>query len=292
MTRHVVTGPVELDHELHGDPEAPAMVLIAGLGAHRSWWPPALVERLATEHRVILMDNRDVGRSPWLDHLGLAGAALEAWARGEPPPPPYSLHDMASDVVQLLDRLEVERAHVVGASLGGMIAQHLAFSWPQRTTTLTSIMSTTGGAGLPPGQPEVLAALTAPTPMHSEEAFVAAGVAGARLSSSSPHFDEQDAIRRNRAYWAHGVNPAGSGRQLLAVLADGDRTQRLATVTAPTLVLHGTLDPMIHVEAGRATADAVPGASFVPLTDVGHELPRAVHDDVATTLHAHTATVR
>lgn len=283
---------VLLDHDTHGphaSDDGPVLVLLAGLGAQRHWWPPGLVALLAEEHCVIIPDNRDVGGSPRMDHLGLAGAGLEALQRGEPVDPPYTLGDMAGDVIALLDHLEVDRAHVVGASMGGMVAQHVAFGWPDRTASLTSIMSTTGGADIPAGDPAVLAMLLERPPTHSEDAYVEASTAASKMSANSPLFDEEDARRRHRLSYRAGLNPAASGRQLLATLLDGDRTERLAELEVPTLVIHGEVDPMLRVEAGRATAAAIPGAQLLVLDDVGHELPRAVHREVADAIASHVA---
>lgn len=278
-----------LDHDLHGPADGPVLVLVAGMGAQRHWWPPGLVELLAAAHRVVLPDNRDVGRSPWLDHLGPAGPHITALLQGEPVEALYTFQDMAADVVATLDHLGVDEAHVVGASMGGMVAQHVAFGWPERTRSLTSIMSTTGGPDIPPGDPEVLASLLEETPTDSEEAYVEASTASSRRSANSPLFDEEDARRRHRLSYRSGLNAEASGRQLLAALLDGDRTERLRQLQIPTLVIHGERDPMVRVEAGRATAAAVPDAELLVLPDVGHELPRAVHEQVADAISAHVA---
>jgi pimeloyl-ACP methyl ester carboxylesterase len=280
---------VLLDHDEYGTPDGPVLVLLAGLGAQRHWWPPGLVALLAEEHRVVVPDNRDVGGSPRMDHLGLAGAGLEALQRGEQVDPPYTLADMAGDVIGLLDHLEVDRAHVVGASMGGMVAQHVALGWPDRVASLTTIMSTTGGADIPAGDPQVLALLLDEPPIHSEDAYVEAATAASKLSANSHLFDEEDARRRHRLSYRAGLNPAASGRQLLATLLDGDRTERLATLDVPTLVIHGEVDPMLRVEAAHATAAAIPGAQLLVLPDVGHELPRAIHREVADAIAAHVA---
>ncbi|MDZ7705085.1 MAG: alpha/beta fold hydrolase [Trueperaceae bacterium] len=280
---------VELDFEVHGPSDGPVLVLLAGLGTQRHWWPPGLVTLLAADHRLVLPDNRDVGGSPRLDHLGPAAPRIEALQRGEEVDPPYTLRDMAGDVVALLDRLEVDRAHVVGASMGAMIAQHVAIGWPERTASLTSIMSTTGGPDIPAGDPEVLAMLLESPPTHSEQAYVEASVAASRMSANSPLFDEEDARRRHRLSYRDGLNQEASGRHLLAALLDGDRTQRLTRVEVPTLVIHGEVDPMLRIEGGRATAAAIPGAKMLELADVGHELPRAVHGEVADAIADHVA---
>lgn len=284
---------VLLDFDEHGPDaageDAPVLVLLAGLGAQRHWWPPGLVALLAEEHRVVIPDNRDVGGSPRMDHLGLAGAGLEALQRGEQVEPPYTLADMAGDVIGLLDHLEVDRAHVVGASMGGMVAQHAALGWPDRIVSLTTIMSTTGGADIPAGDPEVLAMLLDKPPTDTEAAYVEASVEASRMSANSPLFDEEDARRRHRLSYRAGLNPAASGRQLLATLLDGDRTERLAQLDVPTLVVHGEVDPMLRVEAAHATAAAIPGAQLLVLPDVGHELPRAIHREVADAIASHVA---
>ena len=280
---------VVLDHDLHGPADAPVVVLLAGLGAQRHWWPPGLVDLLAAEHRLVLPDNRDVGRSPRMDHLGPAGARLSALEQGEEVEPLYGLADMAADVVATLDHLEVAGAHVVGASMGGMVAQHVALGWPERTRSLTSIMSTTGGPDVPPGDPEVLGSLLERPPTHSEEAYVEAATASSRRTANSHLFDEEDARRRHRLSYRSGLNPDASSRQLLATVLDGDRTERLQRLDVPTLVIHGEVDPMLRVEAGRATAAAIPGAELLVLPDVGHELPRVVHAQVASAISAHVA---
>lgn len=280
---------VLLAHDLHGPDDGPVLVLLAGLGAQRHWWPPGLVSLLADDHRVVVPDNRDVGDSPRMDHLGRSGAAIAAVQRGEEVTPPYTLRDMAADVVRLLDHLGVARAHVVGASMGGMIAQHAALGWPDRVASLTTIMSTTGGPEIPPGDPEVLALLLEEPPTGSEDAFVEAATASSRRTANSHLFDEEDARRRHRLSYRSGLDPDASGRQLLATVLDGDRTARLGALAVPTLVIHGERDPMLRIEAGVATAEAIPGARLLRLPDVGHELPRAVHRQVADAIARHVA---
>ncbi len=285
-----MTGPLVLDHDLHGPDDAPVLVLVAGLGTQRHWWPPALVDLLAADHRVLVPDNRDVGGSPRLD-LGPASELIARVQQGEQVAPPYTLQEMAADLVATLDHLDVARAHVVGASMGGMIAQHVALGWPDRTASLTSIMSSTGAADLPAGDPDVLALLLDDPPTDSEEAYVDAATAASRLSANSPLFDEEDARRRHRLSYRSGLNPEASGRHLLAAMMDGDRTDRLRGLRVPTLVIHGEVDPMLRVEAGIATAEAVPGAELLVLREVGHELPRAVHRQVADAITSHVARV-
>lgn len=286
-----MTGPVVLAHDMHGPDDGPVLVLVAGLGTQRHWWPPGLLGLLAEQHRLVVPDNRDVGGSPRMDHLGKAGARLTALQQGEQVEPHYTLRDMAADVVATLDHLEIAMAHVVGASMGGMIAQHVALGWPDRTASLTSIMSTTGGPDIPPGDPEVLASLLDEVPTHDEDAYVEAALAASRASANSHLFDEEDARRRHRLSYRSGLNPDASGRHLLATLLDGDRTDRLRQLRVPTLVIHGETDPMLRVEAGHATARTVPGADLLVLPDVGHELPRAVHRQVADAIAAHVGRV-
>jgi pimeloyl-ACP methyl ester carboxylesterase len=183
---------------------------------------------------------------------------------------------MARDTVGLMDALAIEKAHIVGASMGGMIAQIMAIRFPERVKTLTSIMSTTGEAGLPPPQPAVMAAMLAPPPL-TVSAFIEANVQVARLLRTYSDVAEEatDRARATRAA-ARGLNPQGGVRQVAAIMASGSRKEALAGVKAPTLVIHGADDPLVPVEGGRATARAIPGAKLLVLERMGHTLPRTV----------------
>jgi len=268
---------IEIEYETFGDPADPALLLVMGLGAQMILWPEEFCSDLAARGlHVVRYDNRDVGRSTWLDQAGMpdVAGALAAAMQGRPIASPYLLRDMAADAVGLLDALEVDAVHVVGASMGGMIAQTLAIEHPARVRTLTSIMSTTGHPGLPPARPEAMAVLVTPAPTER----VAAIEHGVRVwrTIGSPGFPFDEAEVRERAALAfdRGVNPPGVARQLVAILASGSRREALRGVQVPSLVIHGAADPLVPVEAGRDTAQAVPGAELLEFEGMGHDLPR------------------
>ncbi len=281
-------GEVELAYETVGDPADPAVLLIMGLGAQLIYWPERLCELLAAAgHRVIRFDNRDCGRSTKLDGLGVPdiGAAL----RGAGVEPPYRLEDMAADSVGLLDELGIGRAHVVGASLGGMIAQRVAIDHPERVLSLASIMSTTGDRAVGRASPEASAVLmTRPATERAE--YVTGFLAARRVIGSHGALFDEEPIRElaERAY-DRGFFPEGTARQLAAILASPDRTPELAGVTAPTVVIHGADDPLIGVSGGRATAAAIPGSELLVIEGMGHDLPRALLEQVAEALERNFA---
>lgn len=282
-------GRVRLDYAVHGDRGARPLLLVSGLGAQRIDWPPELLDALADRgHRVIAYDQRDTGRSTVLTDAGpVSRERLETAAAGGSVDVPYTLTDLGADAVALLEHLEVGAAHVVGASMGGMVAQRLAIHWPDRLRTLTSVMATTGAPDVGQPSPEALELLVAPPP-PDDEAAVEQRVAGARITAG-PHFDAALARRRVRRSVERGLHPDGTDRQLLAILADGDRTAELSDVEVPTLVIHGAVDPLVDVSGGRATAEAVPGAELVVLEQMGHDFPIPLIDRIAERIAAHTA---
>jgi pimeloyl-ACP methyl ester carboxylesterase len=282
----VATG-VTLDYAEVGDPRDPTVLLIMGLSGQRILWPRELVDALVEGGcHVVAHDNRDVGRSTILDDAPVELATLTAAMNGHPFEPAYRLADMAKDAIGLLDHLEVEQAHVVGVSMGGMIAQHLAFAHADRVTSLTSINSTPGMA--PPAQPLTpRVEIPDPTPPTDPDEFVDWFAEGLRELSSRRYFDEGETRELARAVHERGVHPDGNLRHLLAILDDGDRTQRLARITAPTLVLHGAEDPLVPPASGEATAAAIPGARLRLFEDMAHDLPLALVEDIAVELLAH-----
>jgi pimeloyl-ACP methyl ester carboxylesterase len=272
---------LRLYYETHGPDDAEPILLIMGLGAQMSRWSPDLIGRLvAAGHRVIAYDNRDVGLSEKLDAAGAPNihAVALALRDGTKPDVAYTLEDMAADGAALLEALGVERAHIVGASMGGMIAQLVAADFPQKTLSLTSIMSTTGNPDLPRATPEALARLNtpAPDPTKDLEGFLASAVEGARVMGSKYPPDAAQVRAQALADYQRCYYPVGFQRQYAGVLASPDRRAKLRTITAPTVVIHGEDDPLVPLAGGRDTADNIPGAELIVVPGVGHEMPAPV----------------
>ena len=271
---------IEIEVEDTGEVDRPAVLLIMGLGMQLIGWPDAFWQGLQQAgYRVIRMDNRDAGLSTAFDDVGMPNLL---WAGvkhkfGWQPKPPYTLQDMANDALGVLAALRIARAHVVGVSMGGMIAQRVAFSAPEKVLTLTSIMSSSGAEGLPAADPQVL------KQMFSKPAQ--AGLAGALEHSlgllqaiASPAFaqDAQAVRERVTAAMQRSYRPAGVARQTLAVMSDRARADLLRQVRAPTLVLHGKADLLVPYACGEDTARRIPGARMLGIDGMGHDLPPAV----------------
>jgi pimeloyl-ACP methyl ester carboxylesterase len=283
-------GDVELCYETLGDPANPTLLLIMGLGAQMIYWPEPFCEALVGEgFHVVRFDNRDAGRSTILRHVRPPSAAALISRRLRDVA--YTLEDMADDAAGLLDHLDVDAAHVVGASMGGMIAQTLAVRHPDRVLSLVSIMSTTGGRKVGRPQRRLIPLLLRPVP-RDPDGYVKRMMAGARLIGSKgfPQDPERLKTMLARAY-DRGVHPSGTLRQLGAIVASGDRTPALASVRAPTLVIHGDADPLVTPSGGQATAAAIPGARLLTIEGMGHDLPRQVWARLvaAITTHARAA---
>ena len=266
------TGAVELAYETFGDPDRPTVLLVMGIGAQMIGWPDDFCRALAIGRHVVRFDNRDAGESQWLE----GQVDLEACAAGDTSSAVYTLEDMADDTIGLLDALGIRAAHVVGASMGGMIAQTLAMRHPERVLSLTSIMSTTGEPGVAESTEAAVGVLLAPPARSRDEAMERAVAASRVIGSPGIPRDEQDVRDRAARAWDRGVNPAGFARQLAAVYASGDRTPALRSIEVPTLVVHGADDPLIPVGGGRATAAAIPHAELWTVPGLGHDLPRAL----------------
>jgi pimeloyl-ACP methyl ester carboxylesterase len=272
-------GDLEICFQTFGRPSDPPLLLIAGLGAQMILWEDDFCAALAERGLwVVRYDNRDVGKSSQIDWKppAEAGAAIAERKKGDRIAAPYLLTDMAADAVGLMDALGIARAHFVGASMGGMIAQEAAIHWPERVRSLTSIMSTTGDPRLPPPIPEVMTVFTNPPPKTAED-FVEANVAAWKIFRG-PGYPEDEKRDRARAIRAarRGFNVEGGQRQLLAVYASGSRKKTLPSVKAPALVIHGADDPLMPLAAGEDTAASIPGAKLVVLPRMGHALPVAV----------------
>jgi pimeloyl-ACP methyl ester carboxylesterase len=280
-----VSDDITLCYETFGDPADPTVLLIMGLGTQMVAWHEDFCRDLASRgFHVVRFDNRDIGRSTHLDHLPVPtiGQLLRRSKRAG-----YRLDDMAQDAVGLLDHLGVREAHVVGASMGGMIAQSLAARYPDRVLSLTSIMSNTGNRWS--GQPALrLYPIFLRRPGRDREAFVTHTV---RLFGliGSPGFerDEDDMREMAGTSYDRGHDPAGSARQLAAVLASGDRTPALQSINAPTLVIHGDADKLVAPSGGRANVRAIPGARLLMIEGMGHDLPRGAWPRILDAIEEH-----
>ena len=281
---------IEIAYEVIGDAKAPPMLLIMGLGAQMVLWEDGLCRMLVERgHRVIRFDNRDVGKSTHFHEAGLPDIAsiMTAAFTGQALSAPYELSDMARDCVGLLDVLGIERADIVGASMGGMIAQTLAIEHPSRVRTMTSIMSTTGNPALPPPNAEAISFLISPMPMDREGA-IEYGVKMFRVIGSPAFPFEEERIRRLAALqYDRGVDPAGVMRQLAAIVASGNRAEKLRSVTAPTLVIHGDADPLVPLEGGAETAGMIPGARLETVEGMGHDLPMSLWPRLTDCISSH-----
>jgi len=264
---------IEIAYETFGDPADETALLIMGLGVQMLGWDEEFCRMLAGRgFHVVRFDNRDVGHSTKIE--GGPQPNLAAALAGDGSSASYLLEDMADDCVGLLDELGVEASHLVGASQGGMIAQTVAVRHPERVLSLVSVMSTTGASEVGQPHPEALPALLT-RPPADREGFVDF-VVGAWKVIGSPAFEaDEEALRaRAGASYDRGIFPDGTARQLLAILASGDRTEALRGLDVPTTVVHGASDVLIDVSGGKATAAAIPEARLEVIDGMGHDLPR------------------
>ncbi len=278
---------IELCAETFGDRADPPLLLVMGLGMQMLHWPPGLIAQLvARGHFVVRFDNRDRGRST---HIKISPPSRVRLLTRRFGADQYTLEDMALDTVGLLDSLELDSAHLVGVSMGGMIAQTVAATRPKRVRSLTSIMSTTGSRRAGQPKPHVLPALLKPAP-REREAYVE-HMLGVLTAIGAPG-DMLD-TPEGRAYLGHthdrDPDVRGTGRQLAAILASGNRTRRLHAIAAPTLVIHGDSDPLITPSGGRATAKAIPGARLMLVPGMGHGLPERLWTQLVGAISAHVA---
>lgn len=278
------TNDIDIEYESYGNERDPAVLLIMGLGAQLTLWPMEFVDALVAKgFRVIRYDNRDVGLSTKFEHAKVPRLPRLVLARmiGLTPATPYTLSDMAEDAVCLLEALGIPAAHVVGASMGGMIAQLVAANHPDKVLSLTSIMSTTGNPRLPRARKEAMEVLTKRPQTGDMDALVAHGVRAAQVISGPGYpVDPVVLAERVRASIERSNYPAGFQRQLAAIVADGDRRKRLARITAPTVIIHGVDDPLVPREGGQDTARHIPGARLVEIPKMGHNVPLQVIPEV------------
>lgn len=278
----VVREGVSLCYDTFGDRNDPALILIMGLAGPLTWWNADLCTLLAERgFYVIRFDNRDVGKSTKLRGLGgRRSDVLRGFVRAKPPPP-YTLSDMAGDAVGLLDHLGIERAHVTGVSMGGMIAQTLVIDHPDRVRSLVSIMSTTGRRSVGWQDPRLFPRLLGRG--RNDRATYIEQSARTWALIGSPGFPisvEETRARAGETY-DRGISTSGAIRQMQAILAQPDRTRPLHEVRVPTMVIHGLADRLVHVSGGRATAHAIPGAELLLIPGMGHDLPEALWPTLA-----------
>lgn len=273
---------LELEYDTFGDPANPPLVLVMGLGAQMITWETGFCELLAGHgFHVVRFDNRDIGLSSYLDELGVPD--VPAVMSGQAPAP-YLLADLADDTVGLFDALGFAKAHVVGASMGGMIVQQLAIDHPDRLLSVTSIMSTTGDPSVGQASPAALATLTR-KPAASREESIEQSIAAYR-TTGSPGYPATDEYLREKAArgYDRALHPEGTFRQVAAVIASGDRTEGLRDVRLPFTVLHGEADPLVNVSGGKATAAAVPDSELVLLPGMGHDLPEPLWAEIVAAI--------
>jgi pimeloyl-ACP methyl ester carboxylesterase len=282
-------------YETHGNPNDPAILLIMGLGMQLTSWPEIFCQGLVEQgFYVIRFDNRDSGLSSKLEHLGKPNVVLNQLRSmfRLPVRAGYTLYDMAKDSIAVLDAVGVKKAHVVGASMGGMIAQIVAAKYPEQVLSLTSIMSTSGRRGLPgPTLAARRAILSRPAHPNDIDQVVQ-HFAGVYRSIGSPAYLTPEDILRKRvaASIKRSVCPAGVLRQLAAIVASGSRAKLLQTLRTPTLVIHGTADPLVPIECGRDTARLVPGAVMREIVGMGHDFPAQLNETMVRMIGAHCKT--
>jgi len=292
MARAATNG-IDIEYDTFGDKNGSPLLLIMGLSSQMVAWPETFCQKLAQNgHWVLRFDNRDVGLSSKIEAVGLPDlmAAMAAHQQGQLVDAPYTLSDMAADAVGLMDALKLEKAHVCGLSMGGMIAQVMAIEYPRRVSSLISMESTTGDPTLPPAKPEAMQAMLSRPPQdrdgyiqHTVEVFRA-------FSGGSDKFDETLERKLSAKSYDRSFYPLGFMRQLAAILASGNRTQSLASVRAPTLIIHGADDPLVPPAHGRATARAIPGAKLLVVEGLGHGMAYpALWDQIVGAIRQHTS---
>jgi pimeloyl-ACP methyl ester carboxylesterase len=283
---------IHIEYESFGDPCSPPLLLIVGLSAQLIYWDEEFCKQLAQAGLyVIRFDNRDAGLSTKLDAAGVPDMSdiLRKLMSRQKVTPPYTIEDMAADAVGLLDALNIEKAHVCGMSMGGMIAQSLAIHYPRRVLSLTSIYSTTGNPQLPQPKPEVMSLLLTPPPRDRNlfiqfELDLFRALTGPRFGFDEKWIRETMGRAYDRSYY-----PQGTGRQLVAVMTQNNRKAALQYLKVPTLIIHGDSDPLVSVEAAKDAADAVPGAELIIMEGMGHDLPHGeAWRQIADHIIAHT----
>lgn len=286
---------IAIEYEISGPEDGPVLLLIHGVGAQLIRWPQPLCARFEQAgFRVLRFDNRDIGLSTHMSEAPIPdiGAVIAARARGEEPDLPYTLSDMTRDTIGLLDALGIDRAHVLGVSLGGMIAQVLAIEHAARVRSLAIFMSQSGNPGLPPSKPEALAVLSAraPDPATDRDAYIDHQVLLNRTLGSPGYPAPGEELRAFAARAAdRGLNPAGAARHLAAARGAADRRPHLRGLRLPTVVVHGVDDPLLTIESAADMARCIEGAWLLELGGMGHDLPEPLFDLFAAVVAANCA---
>ena len=281
----VLANGINVAYETSGKRDAPPLLLVMGLGGQLIAWDEALVEALVVRRFfVVRFDNRDVGLSTWFDQEGPGDVlgAISGSVRA-----PYLLGDMAADAAGLLDALRLPSAHVLGVSMGGMIAQVLTIEHPERVRSLVSIMSTTGDRAVGAPHPEAVQVLLRPPPADRMAAVAQSVEARRTIGSPGFPFHRERVEAEAGAAYDRAFHPQGTSRQLVAILSSEDRTPALEHLDCPALVIHGEADPLVDVSGGRATAAAIPGAQLMLVPGMGHHLPPELFDELADRVAAH-----
>jgi pimeloyl-ACP methyl ester carboxylesterase len=283
---------IHIEYETIGNPSSPPILLIIGLGSQLIYWDEEFCRQLAEAGLyVIRFDNRDTGLSTKFDEAGVPDimGMVGKMMSGQKVTPPYTIEDMAADAVGLLDALKIQKAHICGMSMGGMIAQSLAIHYPQRVLSLTSIYSTTGNPHLPQPKPEVMRLLLTPPPQEREP-FIRFHLDLFRVLTGPRFGFDEEWVRDTMAKaYDRSCYPQGTGRQLAAILTQGNRKAALQGVRVPTLIIHGDADPLVSAEAGRDAAKAVPRAELKIMQGMGHDLPHGeAWAQIAKDIIAHT----
>ena len=273
---NVTANDIKIEYDTIGNPSLPPLLLIMGLGGQLIHWDKDFCRQLADKGLFIIRyDNRDTGLSTKFEAAGLPDMSemIKALMQGQSIETPYSLNDMADDAAGLLEALNIAKAHICGCSMGGMIAQSLAIRHPQLISSLISIYSTTGNPDLPPPQPAGMEALMTPPPIE-RQAFIEYNIKTMQaIAGSGFPFDEQFIRNISARSYDRAFYPQGISRQMMAVMAQENRKPALASIRVPTLVIHGTADPLVPPEHGQDTANAIPGAQLMLIEGMGHDLP-------------------
>jgi pimeloyl-ACP methyl ester carboxylesterase len=282
----VTRNDVTIEYAVHGNPDHPAILFIMGFGSQMIAWDQAFIDVFTSMgFCAITYDNRDTGLSTLFDDHGLVDV-LPALL-GEQIDAPYDLADMARDGILLLDELGIDKAHIVGVSMGGMIAQQLVIDHPDRVTSLISIMSTTGAPFVGQPSPEAITSLLLERAETREEAIEQSVTISRTIASPDFPFNEELTRARAEIAYDRSYTPEGANRHMAAMIVSGDRTEALKGVTVPTLVLHGKLDPLVHVSGGEATAETMPNSTLKTYEGMGHDLPMEHIVDIVTEMLTH-----